>query len=750
MTKRILLFLLMLAAVGHQLHAQCSSAFFDGFESGSYTPTWTFGTGMTSAAVTNTTAAQGTYSLEGVGGSSTHLTGFSTVIPASTPSSASWYINPAVGSAATAYMVFGDASVSATNCVVFAYYQGATGTIRFVSNITASISVPAATWHKIELQNINYTTRTFDIYVNNTLLQANFPFRSTTINNVTRIHLYNFNAATAYWDQVTFGNTPISLSTASTNVTCNAGNNGSADLTVSGGAAPYSYLWSNGATTQDLTGVTAGTYSVVVTDNVGCTDTAFFTLTEPLAITAVSSYAEPTCYDSATGLIFVLPGGGGVPPYTFNWSTGDTVAQITGLAAGTYSCTITDANGCTHVFTQTLGQPSQLVTTLSAGQILCNGSSATIAATTSGGVSGYTYMWSDNSTNDSITAVAGTYFVTTTDFNGCSRSDTISVSEPAAMAVAISATSPVCSGSGSLQGSATGGTPGYTYLWSTGDTTSGVSNAAPGTYTLIVTDANGCSDSSIAIINPPANVVVFASIAANTSCTNPNGLLFAVPSGGAGPYTFLWSNGDTTQQINNLTAGTYTCTVTDTNGCSGSNSFVVSGPIPPVASVNFPVSNVCDDDAPLTLFGGSPAGGFWSGPGVNGVLFTPGNAALGANSISYIYVDSASGCSDTASTIISVSECTGITESNVSAQFICFPNPAADQLTISASENTGAAVLYMYDAQGRLAHTQNLPSSSAGTRYTIQLDSFATGQYFVRIVNAGGIVLMAEKVVLMK
>ena len=750
MTKRLLPIFLMLIITSIKLNAQCSGVFFDGFESGNYTPTWTFGTGITSAAVTNTTAAVGTYSLQGTGGTATHLTGFSTTIPASTPASASWYINPAVGSAASCYMVFGDASVSATNCVVFAYYQGTTGTIRFVSTSTAIATVPAATWHKIELLNINYTTRTFDIYVNNVLIQANFPFRSSTISSVSRIHLYNFNAATAYWDHVTFGNVPISLSTASTNVTCNAGNNGSADLTVSGGASPYTYLWSNGATTQDITGVIAGTYSVVVTDNVGCTDTAFFTLTEPLAITAVSSYAEPTCYDSATGLIFVLPGGGGVPPYTFNWATGDTVAQITGLAAGTYSCTITDANGCTHLFTQTLGQPSQLVTTLSAGQILCNGSSTIIAAATSGGVSGYTYLWSDNSANDSINAVAGTYFVTTTDFNGCSRSDTISVSEPTAVAVAISATSPVCSGSGSLQGTTNGGTPGYTYLWSTGDTTSGVNNAAPGTYTLTVTDANGCSDSSTAIINPPANVVVFASIAANTSCTNPNGLLFAVPSGGAGPYTFLWSNGDTTQQINNLTAGTYTCTVTDTNGCSGSNSFVVSGPTPPVASVNFPVSNVCEDDAPLTLFGGSPAGGFWSGPGVNGVLFTPGNAALGANIISYIYVDSASGCSDTATTIITVSECTGIAESNVSALFVCFPNPATDQLTITASKNTGEAILYMYDAQGRLAHTQNLPASSAGSRYTIQLDTFAAGHYLVRIVNAEGVMLMAEKVVLVK
>ncbi|MGL5888858.1 MAG: SprB repeat-containing protein, partial [Bacteroidia bacterium] len=367
------------------------------------------------------------------GGTSSHLTGFTTTIPASTPSSVSWYINPAVGSAASAYMVFGDAAVSANNCVVFAYYQGSTGTIRFVSSVTAFIAVPAATWHKIELRNINYTTRIFDIYVNNALVQANFPFRSTTISNVSRIHLYNFNSATAYWDHVTFGSAPISLSTASTNITCNGGNNGNADLTVSGGASPYTYLWSNGATTQDILGVTAGTYSVVVTDNAGCTDTAFFTLTQPPAITGVASYSEPTCYDSATGVIIVLPGGG-APPYTFNWSNGDTTAQINGLTAGTYSCTITDASGCTHLFTQTLSQPPQLITTLTAGQILCNGSSTIIAAATSGGVSGYTYLWSDNSTNDSINnAVSGTYYLTTTDFNGCSRYDTITVSQPAAV-----------------------------------------------------------------------------------------------------------------------------------------------------------------------------------------------------------------------------------------------------------------------------------------------------------------------------
>lgn len=180
--------------------------FYDGFESGSYSPTWNVGTALTSSDVSTSNVAQGNYSLTGTGGtSSSHLTGFSTTIPAVSPTEVSWYMYTNTTTSSVSYTVMGDNAVNATNCVFFAYWRGSSSEIRFVSSTNIEYNATPNTWYFIELKNIDWTAKTFDIHINGNLISTAFPFRSTSQNEITQIHLYNFDNNTGYWDEVTIG-----------------------------------------------------------------------------------------------------------------------------------------------------------------------------------------------------------------------------------------------------------------------------------------------------------------------------------------------------------------------------------------------------------------------------------------------------------------------------------------------------------------------------------------------------------------
>ncbi|MEQ9353454.1 MAG: SprB repeat-containing protein, partial [Vicingaceae bacterium] len=265
--------------------------------------------------------------------------------------------------------------------------------------------------------------------------------------------------------------------TVSNNATCNGFTDGSISSTRMGGSGPFTYNWSNGATSANLNSLGAGTYTVTITDNNGCTDTSSSVITQPTPLvvsTVIDSSAS--CSGGSNGGI-TASASGSVPTYNYLWSNGATTPSITGIATGTYTVTVTDMAGCTGTSSETVTQPPPLVpSTTVDNNVSCNGGSdgqGTVSAV--GGTAPYTYNWSNLVTTASNSGLSvGTYTVTVTDNNGCFELDSVVITEPAAIVASISSsTNLTCNGvpTGAATASATGGTGAYTYTWSNAATT---------------------------------------------------------------------------------------------------------------------------------------------------------------------------------------------------------------------------------------------------------------------------------------
>lgn len=329
----------------------------------------------------------------------------------------------------------------------------------------------------------------------------------------------------AWFDAINISNavtagTVLSATTgAQTNVSCNGGSNGSATVDVTGGTAPYTYSWSpSGGTAATASGLSAGNYTVTVTDAASATTTLSFTITQPSALSKTSSQTNVSCNGGSNGSASVSVTGG-TAPYTYSWSpSGGTATTATGLSAGTYTVSITDANGCTTAQNFILTQPSVISSSGSQTNIVCNGtSSGSAAVSVSGGTAPYSYSWQNNTagttlpqTTASVSSLsAGSYTVTITDANGCSATRTFTLTQSAPFNTTGSQTSVSTYGGsdGSATVSASGGTPGYTYSWSpSGGTAATASGLAAGNYTVTITDANGCTVSRNYTITQPAAV----------------------------------------------------------------------------------------------------------------------------------------------------------------------------------------------------------------------------------------------------
>ena len=313
-------------------------------------------------------------------------------------------------------------------------------------------------------------------------------------------------------------------------MSCNGGSDGVANVTASGGTSPYSYIWSNGSTDEQLNGVPAGTYNVTVTDNNNCTSVSSVAISEPATGVSVSvtSVADPDCEGTTTGSI-TASAAGGVGPYMYLWSDGQTGATASGLSAGTYVVTATDANGCTASVSQLLVDPTGITATIvSSTNLSCFGDmdgSATVEG--SGGSGTYTYSWSNGQTTATATGlVAGQYTVTVTDtgVSGCEAVAFVEITEPTELISEIISSSDVScfgAGDGTALVNATGGTTPYSYEWSDGQTTAMAGNLAPGNYDVTVTDDNDCTSVSVVEIDGPAaplDITTTPAVITDVSC----------------------------------------------------------------------------------------------------------------------------------------------------------------------------------------------------------------------------------------
>lgn len=391
------------------------------------------------------------------------------------------------------------------------------------------------------------------------------------------------------------GGASIALS-SQTDIACFGGATGSATVTASGGSAPYNYTWANtGGTVHTDTGIstpstanslTAGNYTVTVTDNNGCSSTQNVIITQPATAlsTSVSSVTDASCGTANGAAAVTTSGGTPGTGYTYSWQpSGGSAAAASGLAAGNYTVTVTDANGCSATATPIVNNTGGPAVTVAAqNNVTCNGGStgsATISAT--GGSGTYTYSWSGGA-GTSATATnlaAGTYTVTVSD-GACPNSTVVTITQPAAITGGVSTLPTSCgTATGSATVSATGGTGTLSYNWNGGaGTTATISNLASGSYSVVVTDASGCTQTFSGVV---------ASVGGPTANAGPDVVILSgdnttLSGSGTSGATFSWSPPGTLSCVScsNPVATpsqttTYTLTVTQ-NGCTATDEVTVT------------------------------------------------------------------------------------------------------------------------------------------------------------------------------
>lgn len=277
---------------------------------------------------------------------------------------------------------------------------------------------------------------------------------------------------------------------------------------------------------------------------------------------------------------------GGNLPFSYSWNSGDTNATQNNLGAGTYTLVVSDSFGCVDTALATLTDPAAMVTSGMVSNVSCFGASdGGVAMANTGGTTPYSYAWTGGSTAANLTAVGGgVYSVTVTDANGCSNSPSFTIAEPTEIQVSSQVVDPNCdlSEDGSIDlTSVTGGAGLYLYAWSTGAITQDENQLAAGSYSVVITDVDGCSKLipfTLVGINPSP---VLSVAPVGPTCSNcSDGSIVVSPTAGTTPYTYQWSNGSTTANLNGLPSGTYTVTVTDAAGCGNISTVVLqNGPV---------------------------------------------------------------------------------------------------------------------------------------------------------------------------
>ena len=356
----------------------------------------------------------------------------------------------------------------------------------------------------------------------------------------------------------------ISVTFTTTQAACGQ-TNGGASATVNGGTSPYSYNWSTGSTTNSISNVAAGAYSFTVTDNTGCSVLNSATISNSGAPTVTTTPTSPSCFGGINGSALATVTGGS-QPYSYTWSSGGTSASATGLGAGTYTVSVQDNAQCVAVQSVTVSNPAVINVSITTTNALCGNQNGSAVAVVSGGGS-YTCFWSNgNTTVNAIDLAAGSYSVTVTNSNSCTATATTQVGSSAAPTSVMNTINGTCQITPQINLTILGGTQPFTYAWSNGATSQNLTGITAGSYTVTITDANGCKNINTTSVTDNSSVnVTFNS--QNPTSGNSNGSIAANPTGGTTPYSYNWSTGSTSASITNLAAGTYTVTITDQTGC---------------------------------------------------------------------------------------------------------------------------------------------------------------------------------------
>ncbi|MCB9187455.1 MAG: gliding motility-associated C-terminal domain-containing protein [Flavobacteriales bacterium] len=531
---------------------------------------------------------------------------------------------------------------------------------------------------------------------------------------------------------------PPTITSVSDSVSCYGLANGSASISISGGTAPFTYSWfPYGGSGTSATGLEAGTYTVTVVDSFGCEVVETIDVFQPDTLTAqVFGTIAADCFGAATGEASVM-GMGGTEPYSYAWNDpGNQITETaTNLAAGTYVVEITDFNGCVATDTAILGQPQPFLASVTVDQnVLCNGQSNGQATVTASG-NNLTYSWNTVPVQATATATnlpAGSYSVTVASSQTCDTTLTVVITEPAPLSViAVQNQQVACNGGsdGVALATALGGTTPYSFQWDDPNlqTSSSATGLAIGTYNVIVTDTNQCTATASVEITQPSAISIAVTIDSASCNGSSDAQILCTPSGGTPGYTFEWNPGSVAgNPLTGITAGSYSVTVTDNNGCEAElQNILVPEPTAIVLQLIGHEDVSCfgfdDGQAEISPTGGTPPYSYlWNDP-TNQSTALAGGLPPGTYNV---VVTDANGCSAQWLNVVIDEPDTLIVQVTSTTPITC--DYTADG--IAETQVTGGIAPYGYSWND----SDNQTGSTA-----IGLDA---GQYMVTVTDANGCV----------
>lgn len=378
-------------------------------------------------------------------------------------------------------------------------------------------------------------------------------------------------------------------------VSCNGLADGAAEVSVSGGTAPLSIAWSpGGGSSNSASGLTAGTYTVTVTDGNTCSSSVTIDITEPTPLTVSSSGTDAHCSQNDGTVTSTISGG--TTSYAYNWYSDATLttpagsgSSLANLSAGDYYLEVIDGNGCSIIDQVTivdLAGPSVSATVNAdaTNAVTCDGDAS---ASVSGGTGTITFVWDNSNSNANANDLCiGNNCVTVTDDFGCTDVDCITILNSTGITLSLIGIDPTCNDlcDGSIDATITNATAPITYSWTSGQSTEDLTNLCSGTYDLTVTDGLGqTATASITLINPDTMSIQTNNLSEMSCFGVCDGEIDIIASGGTGSLSLLWTeatlgNMGSSANINSLCAGSYNINITDFNGCTFDSIYVITEP----------------------------------------------------------------------------------------------------------------------------------------------------------------------------
>ncbi len=533
---------------------------------------------------------------------------------------------------------------------------------------------------------------------------------------------------------------PVTVTGDVGDVVCAGDENGTVDAQITGGDGNFTLAWTGpggfSAATEEITGLVPGTYTLTATDGAGCEGSAAFIVNEFPPIEVTASLTDNLCHDGTEGAAD-LSVTGGLAPYSFSWTgpegfTADT-EDLSGLLSGTYGLELTDNNGCVFADSYEIGGPDELTVTADVTPVLCFGdNSGAIEAQADGGTSPYVYNWTGpngfSASAAAISALApGTYDLTVADANGCETDTSFEITEETEIEISLETTDVTCQGGddGSVSASADGGVPPYSFSWTGADGfASGdqnIDNLAPGTYVLLLTDANGCERNAQAEVSDAPPILISGTVTGAACATGNTGAVSTEIDGGTSPFVFSWTGpggySSADQNISGLAPGTYDLTVTDAAGCAAAASFTVVAPDALTADFDIePVSCFGQSTGSISTLasgGTGPYNYFWIGPG-GFSSNQPDIADLAAGTYTLLLSD-ANGCSGFEEAVVSQNPNINITR--VITNVTCFDG-SDGAINITVSGGTPGYTYLWEGPDGFTSTSEDLSGVAAGT-YTV-------------------------------